>query len=189
MSKFKKIMILIAMTTGIIACIFGTILGVCLSTLKNEMKMEVDSNLEPNTNKGNIWDYEDVPDETAVAKVDEIVLDTNGEELESMGAYVDTSFDRYKNLYIMTINVDGMSNEYALYDYENRKEIKENLISSCNSIKSLFENDEYPDTNVCVVLVDNSEQNSNDVVVCVVFNGMVKYDILENDVPEKMSDL
>lgn len=131
-----------------------------------------------------------MPDETAVAKIDKIVLDINGKELESMGAYVDTSFDRYKNLYIMTLNVSGASNEYALYNDRECKEVREDLISSYNFIKLLFENDEYPDTNVCVALVDSNKRNSNDDgIICIVLNGVIQYDILENDAPEKLSDI
>lgn len=190
MNKFKKIVMLIIVSAGIMACMFGTIIGIYLSTLEEGANIEASSNLESNTNKGNIWDHEDVPDETAVTKIDKIVLDMNGKELESMGAYVDTSFDRYKNLYIMTLNVDGASNEYTLYNDKDRKEVREDLISSCDFIKFLFENDEYPDTDVCVALVDSSKQNSNDNgIICIVLNGVVKYDISENGVPGKLSDL
>lgn len=184
MSKFKKIMISIAVTTGIIACVFGTILGVCLSTLKNEIKTEINSNLEPNTNEGNIEDHKNVPDEATIAKIDEIALRLNNEELESAGVYVDTLFDRHKNLYTVIINTRGGVNEYLLCGDKHREKTKEDLISLCDLIKSLFKSNNYPDTNVCLILTDDSIQNSDDAIACIVLNGVVKYDVVENDVSE-----
>lgn len=47
MSKFKKIVMLIAITAGIMAYMVGTIVGVCLS-ITEEANIETSSNLEPN---------------------------------------------------------------------------------------------------------------------------------------------
>lgn len=190
MNKFKKTVMLIIISAGFIACMIGTVVGISLSIAEKETNVEVNQYTDPSTNKGNIWDHEDVPDETAVAKIDRTIAEINGKELKSMEAYINTSFDRYKNLYIMTLNVSGASGEYVLFNDDERREIKEDLIASCDFTKILFENDGYIDTDVCVALVDSSKQSSTDEgIVCIILNGVVTYDILEDNIPGKLSDI